>query len=52
VVSVSPIIIGAGVEAVGDLSVERIPDGVKLTNRCVHLADEDVLPGCDVQPTP
>jgi 3,4-dihydroxy 2-butanone 4-phosphate synthase/GTP cyclohydrolase II len=51
VVSVSPTIIGAGVEAVGDLSIARVADGVRLTNRRVHLAGEDVLLGWDVEPT-
>ena len=49
VVSVSPSVVGAGIEAVGDLSCARIADGIKLTNRCTYLADDDVLLGWDVQ---
>jgi GTP cyclohydrolase II len=52
VVSVSPTVIGAGVEAVGDLGVGRVADGIRLTNRCVCLADDDVLLGWDVAPAP
>jgi 3,4-dihydroxy 2-butanone 4-phosphate synthase/GTP cyclohydrolase II len=50
VVSVSPTILGSGVEAVGDLGVGRVTDGIRLTNRSVCLADEDVLLGWDLGP--
>jgi 3,4-dihydroxy 2-butanone 4-phosphate synthase/GTP cyclohydrolase II len=50
VVSVSPTIVGSGIEAVGDLRLGRIADGIRLTNRGVHLTDEDVLLSWDVQP--
>jgi GTP cyclohydrolase II len=50
VVSVSPTIVGAGVEAVGDLGITQIADGVRLTNRAVYLAEDDVLLGWDVAP--
>ena len=49
VVSVSPTIIGAGVEAVGPLGVSRVSEGIRLVNRSVHLAGDDVLFGFDVQ---
>ncbi len=52
VVSISPTVIGAGVEAVGDLGIGRVADGVRLTNRAVYLADEDVLLGWDVESRP
>jgi riboflavin biosynthesis pyrimidine reductase len=52
VVSVSPTIVGAGVEAVGELGIDRIADGVRLTNRTVCLTDDDVLLGWDLQPAP
>jgi GTP cyclohydrolase II len=48
VVSVSPTIIGSGVEAVGPLGVDRIADGIRLVNRSVFLAGNDVLMGFDV----
>jgi 3,4-dihydroxy 2-butanone 4-phosphate synthase/GTP cyclohydrolase II len=50
VVSVSPTIIGRGREAVGELGIARVADGVRLTNRSVCLTDEDVLLGWDLQP--
>jgi GTP cyclohydrolase II len=49
VVSVSPTIIGAGVEAVGPLGVSRVSEGIRLINRSVHLAGDDVLLSFDVQ---
>jgi GTP cyclohydrolase II len=50
VVSVSPIVIGTGVEAVGNLGVGQVAHGVRLTNRCAYVAGDDVLLGWDVQP--
>jgi riboflavin-specific deaminase-like protein len=50
VVSISPTVIGAGIEAVGDLGVARVTEGVRLTNRVFCLADDDVLLGWDVEP--
>jgi riboflavin-specific deaminase-like protein len=50
VVSISPTVIGTGVEAVGDLGISRVADGVRLANRAVYLADDDVLLGWDVEP--
>ena len=49
VVSVSPTIIGAGVEAVGPLGISRVTDGIRLRNRQVFLAGDDVLLGFDVE---
>jgi riboflavin biosynthesis pyrimidine reductase len=49
VVSVSPMIIGAGVDAVGPLGVSRVSDGIRLVNRSVYLAGNDVLLGYDVE---
>ena len=48
VVSLSPTIIGAGVEAVGAMGVDRVADGVRLVNRSVFLAGDDVLLGYDI----
>ena len=48
VVSLSPTIIGSGVEAVGALGVDRVADGIRLLNRSVFLAGDDVLLGFDV----
>jgi GTP cyclohydrolase II len=49
VVSISPTVVGAGVEAVGDLRLDRIADGLQLVNRQVALADGDVLLAWDVK---
>jgi GTP cyclohydrolase II len=49
VVSVSPTIIGAGVDAVGPLGVSRVSQGIRLRNRSVYVAGDDVLLGFDVQ---
>jgi riboflavin biosynthesis pyrimidine reductase len=48
VVSLSPTIIGSGVEAVGPIGVDRVADGIRLVNRSVFLAGDDVLLGFDV----
>jgi riboflavin biosynthesis pyrimidine reductase len=48
VVSLSPTIIGAGVEAVGPLGVDRVAHGIHLVDRSVYLAGDDVLLGFDV----
>jgi 3,4-dihydroxy 2-butanone 4-phosphate synthase/GTP cyclohydrolase II len=48
VVSLSPTIIGAGVDAVGPIGVDRVADGIRLANRSVFLAGDDVLLGFDV----
>ncbi len=49
VVSVAPTIIGTGTEAVGDLRIDRIRDGLGLENRSVHLVGRDVLLAWDVR---
>jgi GTP cyclohydrolase II len=48
VVSLSPTILGSGVEAIGPLGVDRVADGIRLVNRSVFLAGNDVLMGFDV----
>jgi GTP cyclohydrolase II len=52
VVSVSPMIVGAGVDAVGPLGISRVSEGIRLVNRSVYLAGDDVLIGFDVQNRP
>ena len=37
-------------EAVGDLGIALVADGVRLVNRAVCIADDDVLLGWDVEP--
>jgi riboflavin biosynthesis pyrimidine reductase len=48
VVSMSPTIIGSGIEAVGPLGVDRVASGIALVNRSVFLAGGDVLLAFDV----
>jgi len=48
VVGVAPRVLGAGTEAVGDLHVDEVKDGLRLANRSVHLVDDDVLLAWDV----
>ena len=48
IVGTAPRIIGAGTEAVGDLGVARITEGITLRNRAVHLTADDVVTAWDV----
>jgi len=48
IVGTAPRIIGAGTEAVGDLGVARVTDGIVLRNRAVHLTTDDVVTAWDV----
>jgi GTP cyclohydrolase II len=48
VVGIAPTILGAGTEAVGDLSAARVSDGLRLTERSVHLLGEDVVVAGDI----
>jgi riboflavin-specific deaminase-like protein len=50
VVSISPTLIGAGTEAIGELGIARIADGVRLTNRSWHVVGEDLLIAADLAP--
>jgi len=51
VVSVSGTIIGRGTEAVGDLGIDRVADGVRLEHRTLHATEDDVLIAWDVAGT-
>jgi len=48
VVGIAPTILGAGTEAVGDLSVARVSDGLRLTGRSVYSLGDDVVLASDV----
>ena len=48
VLAIAPTIIGDGIEAVGDLGVERVADGLRLRNRSLHVAGDDLLVAADV----
>jgi riboflavin-specific deaminase-like protein len=43
VVGLAPTVIGAGLGSVGDMNVLRVRDGLRLENREVHLAGDDVV---------
>ncbi len=49
VVGIAPTIIGTGIEAVGDLGVARVAESIRLTNRSVHVAGDDLLVAADVE---
>jgi GTP cyclohydrolase II len=49
VVGIAPAIIGTGIDAVGDLGVARVGESVRLTNRSVHVAGDDLLVAGDVE---
>jgi len=48
IVGTAPTIIGSGTEAVGDLGIARIADGIRLSNRSVSVIEDDVLMAWDV----
>jgi GTP cyclohydrolase II len=43
VVGIAPTIVGAGTEAVGDLSITRVSEGLRLKGRSFHAFDDDVV---------
>jgi riboflavin-specific deaminase-like protein len=50
VVGVAPIVIGAGTQAVEDLGVTCVTDGIRLVNRSMVAVGDDVLLAYDVAP--
>ena len=48
VVGVAPTIIGRGVDAVGPLDITSVADGLRLVNRSLHVAGDDVVIAGDV----
>lgn len=48
IVAVAPLLIGSGINGVGELGIERVADGLGLQNRVVALAGSDVVVACDV----
>ncbi|HET9257683.1 MAG TPA: GTP cyclohydrolase II RibA [Pseudonocardiaceae bacterium] len=48
IVGTSAKIIGAGIEAVGDLGIARTTQGISLHNRCVHVTADYVITAWDV----
>jgi riboflavin-specific deaminase-like protein len=48
IVGTTPTILGAGTEAVGDLRIARLTQGITLRNRCMHVTAYDVITAWDV----
>jgi riboflavin-specific deaminase-like protein len=48
IVGVAPLLLGRGTEAVGDLAIGEVTDGVGLRNHTVHLAGDDVIMASDL----
>jgi GTP cyclohydrolase II len=48
VAGIAPTIVGAGKDAVGDLSIARVSDGLRLTRRSVHALGDDLVVAGDV----
>ncbi len=49
IVSLASTIIGQGTDAVGPLGITRVRDGIRLTNRSLHVLPDDVLCCWDVE---
>jgi 3,4-dihydroxy 2-butanone 4-phosphate synthase/GTP cyclohydrolase II len=48
IVGVAPVVLGAGTQAVNNLGVQRVVDGVRLANRVIVPVGDDVVLGFDV----
>jgi riboflavin-specific deaminase-like protein len=48
VLGIAPTIMGAGIDAVGELGVSSVAESIHLTNRSVHKAGDDLLVAADV----
>jgi GTP cyclohydrolase II len=48
IVGTSAQITGAGIEAVGDLGIAQMTQGISLHNRCMHVTADDVITAWDV----
>jgi diaminohydroxyphosphoribosylaminopyrimidine deaminase/5-amino-6-(5-phosphoribosylamino)uracil reductase len=48
VVGIAPTIVGAGTEAVGDLSITRVSEGLRLKGRSFHAFDDDMVVAGDI----
>lgn len=48
IIALAPLFLGRGIEGVGDLGIERVTDGVSLTDRSVAVVGNDVVIGCSV----
>jgi 3,4-dihydroxy 2-butanone 4-phosphate synthase/GTP cyclohydrolase II len=51
IVAVAPFVMGTGTQAVNDLGIERVTDAIRLENRIMVPAGEDLVLGWDVAVT-
>jgi riboflavin biosynthesis pyrimidine reductase len=49
IVAVAPIVIGAGIDGVGDLGIDRVSNAFALENRTVTAVGDDVLIAGDLE---
>lgn len=50
VVSISPVVVGSGTEAIGGLGIDSIADGTRLTNRTMLPVGDDIILAGDLAP--
>ena len=50
IVAIAPVVLGSGTEAIDQLDVARVSDGIQLVNRLVVPVGDDVLLAWDVRP--
>ena len=50
VIAVAPMLLGAGVDAVGDLGIRSVVEGLALTNRTFAVAGDDLIIAGDIAP--
>jgi riboflavin biosynthesis pyrimidine reductase len=48
IVAIAPMVMGAGTQAVNSLGVERVTDSIRLRNRMIVPAGDDVVLAWDV----
>jgi riboflavin-specific deaminase-like protein len=51
IVAVAPIVLGTGTEAVAQLDVVQVADGIRLTNRSIVPVGDDLILAWDVEPS-
>jgi 3,4-dihydroxy 2-butanone 4-phosphate synthase/GTP cyclohydrolase II len=51
IVAIAPLILGEGTEAIGDLAIQHVIDGVQLVDRSIHPVGDDVLIAWDIAPS-
>ena len=49
IVSVAPVILGSGTQAIGGLGIEQISEGILLSSRRAHVVGKDLVLACAVR---